>query len=102
MKSGGIAGPVFTAQLDYGYSHFAQQAPEMRMNSVDELRPELDRNGRERVVDGENPAAHTIARLKNDWLETFLLEFLSGGEARDPRSDDNDLYVRRIFHRPGF
>jgi hypothetical protein len=102
MKALGIASPVLASQLDYGYTHLTEQLPEIRMNAVDELGPEFDGHCRTRIVDGQKAAARTISRLENDSRHTPPGQLCGGGEARYARSDYDDFYVGRIFHRPGF
>lgn len=102
MKTAGIPRPVLAGEFDYRNTHLAQQRPEIRMQSVDELRPEFDRYRRKSVVDRQKSAAHTVSRLENDRLQTPPAQLSAGGETGNPCSDDNGLCFRRIFHRPGF
>lgn len=102
MEAFGIAGPVLAAQLDHGYTHFTEQFPEIRMDSVDELGPKFYGYRRMSIVHGQNAAARTISRLENDWPQTRPRQLSGGGKAGYARSDYDGFYVGRIFHSPGF
>jgi hypothetical protein len=102
MKPFGIAGPVLTAQLDHGYTHFAENLPKIRMNAVDELGPEFDGHRRKGVTNSQKAAPRTLSRLENNRFQTPPLQLSSRSEAGDACSDHDGFSARRIFHRPGF
>jgi hypothetical protein len=71
------------------------------MNAVHEFGPELDRYGREPVVNGEDPTADPVPRFKDKWRTPSSFELPGGCEPGCPRPDD-DYLRRRIFHSLSF
>jgi hypothetical protein len=101
METLGVASPVFSRELNDGRVETAKDPPERGMNAMHEFGPEFDGYGSERVMNGEDAAADTVARFEDERRKPGSPE-LPGGSEPGRTGPDDDYPVRRIFHSLSF
>ena len=77
----------------------ADQLDQLGRVAVDELGAELDGMVEQGVVDGVDPAADALARLKHQYPAPRRRQPFGGGQAGDPRAEHQDIGRSRGRHR---